>query len=201
MSHAYSHWDMLLFLQINLGWSVTCMKVSVWMPALRPSTTPRRAAVSRARTTASSARVLPTASNVILPTTSLMELVPNWSVEKVSRVIVSFMGWFSYLLCYIASKMILKSFVSHLFFWLFLMMCLLATLCFSFFCFLSGEVEDPDYDDCMACEEGCRQCVLCKSQLSRHIKVFSKLPLPTADQAFQTVCCQLYSRFFAGILV
>ncbi|KAM7368833.1 hypothetical protein PAMP_013140 [Pampus punctatissimus] len=23
-----------------------------------------------------------------------------------------------------------------------------------------GEVEDPDYDDCMACEEGCRQCVL-----------------------------------------
>ncbi|KAM6902082.1 proprotein convertase subtilisin/kexin type 5 [Xenentodon cancila] len=23
-----------------------------------------------------------------------------------------------------------------------------------------GEVEDPDYDDCMACEEGCRKCVL-----------------------------------------
>ncbi|KAM9793224.1 proprotein convertase subtilisin/kexin type 5 [Syngnathus typhle] len=23
-----------------------------------------------------------------------------------------------------------------------------------------GEVEDPDYSDCMACEEGCRQCVL-----------------------------------------
>lgn len=32
--------------------------------------------------------------------------------------------------------------------------------CFSLF---SGEVEDPDYDDCMACEEGCRKCVLCKS--------------------------------------
>lgn len=30
----------------------------------------------------------------------------------------------------------------------------------------SGEVEDPDYDDCMACEEGCRKCVLCKSRLS-----------------------------------
>lgn len=30
----------------------------------------------------------------------------------------------------------------------------------------SGEVEDPDYDDCMACEEGCRKCVLCKSWLS-----------------------------------
>uniref|UniRef100_A0AAQ5YY62 SPC3 n=1 Tax=Amphiprion ocellaris TaxID=80972 RepID=A0AAQ5YY62_AMPOC len=29
-----------------------------------------------------------------------------------------------------------------------------------------GEVEDPDYDDCMACEEGCRKCVLCKSRLS-----------------------------------
>uniref|UniRef100_A0A8P4K715 Proprotein convertase subtilisin/kexin type 5a n=1 Tax=Dicentrarchus labrax TaxID=13489 RepID=A0A8P4K715_DICLA len=27
-----------------------------------------------------------------------------------------------------------------------------------------GEVEDPDYDDCMACEEGCRKCVLCKSR-------------------------------------
>ncbi|XP_061733261.1 proprotein convertase subtilisin/kexin type 5-like [Nerophis ophidion] len=25
---------------------------------------------------------------------------------------------------------------------------------------LLGEVEDPDYSDCMACEEGCRQCVL-----------------------------------------
>ncbi|MEQ2204313.1 hypothetical protein XENOCAPTIV_011330 [Xenoophorus captivus] len=23
-----------------------------------------------------------------------------------------------------------------------------------------GEIEDPDYDDCMACEEGCRKCVL-----------------------------------------
>ncbi|KAM4528249.1 proprotein convertase subtilisin/kexin type 5 [Odontesthes bonariensis] len=23
-----------------------------------------------------------------------------------------------------------------------------------------GEVEDPDYDDCMACEEGCKKCVL-----------------------------------------
>uniref|UniRef100_H3C0R6 SPC3 n=1 Tax=Tetraodon nigroviridis TaxID=99883 RepID=H3C0R6_TETNG len=23
-----------------------------------------------------------------------------------------------------------------------------------------GEVEDPDYDDCMACEEGCRKCIL-----------------------------------------
>lgn len=34
--------------------------------------------------------------------------------------------------------------------------------------FFSGEVEDPDYDDCMACEEGCRKCVLCKSQLHSH---------------------------------
>uniref|UniRef100_A0A3Q3AJ20 Proprotein convertase subtilisin/kexin type 5a n=1 Tax=Kryptolebias marmoratus TaxID=37003 RepID=A0A3Q3AJ20_KRYMA len=27
-----------------------------------------------------------------------------------------------------------------------------------------GEVEDPDYGDCVGCEEGCRKCVLCKSQ-------------------------------------
>uniref|UniRef100_A0A9J8AQS0 Proprotein convertase subtilisin/kexin type 5a n=1 Tax=Cyprinus carpio carpio TaxID=630221 RepID=A0A9J8AQS0_CYPCA len=25
-----------------------------------------------------------------------------------------------------------------------------------------GEVEDPEYDDCMSCEEGCNKCVLCK---------------------------------------
>ncbi len=25
-----------------------------------------------------------------------------------------------------------------------------------------GEVEDPEYDDCMSCEEGCHKCVLCK---------------------------------------
>ncbi|XP_077441964.1 proprotein convertase subtilisin/kexin type 5 isoform X2 [Vanacampus margaritifer] len=28
-----------------------------------------------------------------------------------------------------------------------------------------GEVEDPDYSDCMACEEGCRQCVLYNPRL------------------------------------
>uniref|UniRef100_A0A8D3A665 SPC3 n=1 Tax=Scophthalmus maximus TaxID=52904 RepID=A0A8D3A665_SCOMX len=27
-----------------------------------------------------------------------------------------------------------------------------------------GEVEDPDYDGCMACEEGCSKCVLCNFQ-------------------------------------
>ncbi|KAF3701904.1 Proprotein convertase subtilisin/kexin type 5 [Channa argus] len=26
-----------------------------------------------------------------------------------------------------------------------------------------GQVEDPDYDECMACEEGCRKCVLSKT--------------------------------------
>ena len=85
MSQAYSHHDMLLFLQISLEWSDTCMKASVWTPAPRPSITPRRGAVSRARTTASSARARPTASSVTPPTTSLMECVPSWSVEKVRQ--------------------------------------------------------------------------------------------------------------------
>lgn len=97
MNQVYEHCDVLLFLQISLDWSVTCMKVSAWTPALRPSTTPRRAAVSRAQTTANSAPAPSTASNVTPPTTSLMELVPSWSVEKVSGVTVSFMSWFSWI--------------------------------------------------------------------------------------------------------
>ena len=43
---------------------------------------------------------------------------------------------------------------------------------------LPGEVEDPDYDDCMACEEGCRKCVLCKSRLRGPNE-----RLPTAERA------------------
>lgn len=48
--------------------------------------------------------------------------------------------------------------------------CLLkSSSCFCFSCsvlsLFSGEVEDPDYDDCMACEEGCKKCVLCKLKL------------------------------------
>lgn len=39
---------------------------------------------------------------------------------------------------------------------------------------LPGEVEDPDYEDCVACEEGCRKCVLCKSQFSSYNNTFLK---------------------------
>lgn len=46
----------------------------------------------------------------------------------------------------------------------------------------SGEVEDPDYDDCMACEEGCKKCVLCK------LKVM--LVLPTGDWAGLSERCR-----------
>jgi len=50
--------------------------------------------------------------------------------------------------------------------------CLIPFLSILFFHTLfSGEVEDPDYDDCMACEEGCRKCVLCRSPLGSRSKV------------------------------
>lgn len=77
-------------LQTSLEWSVTCLKVGVWTPAPRPSTTPRRGAASRARTTVGSAPAPATASSLTPPTTSLMEPVWSWSVEKVNKVTVVF---------------------------------------------------------------------------------------------------------------
>lgn len=150
------------------------------MPVPRPTTTPRRGRVRRARTTAVSARAPRIASSATLPTTSPTEHVRSWSVEKVNKVTALFTSWFFfYLLCY--AETTLQSTVS-----------LLSTLCalsislsdcFSHcifpphsesFPFFSGEVEDPDYDDCMACEEGCSKCVLCKSGLSSHNTFFPK---------------------------
>ena len=63
------------------------------MRVQRPSTTPRRGAVSRARTSAGSAPAPATASGATPPTTSLMEPVWSWSAEKVNKVTALFALW------------------------------------------------------------------------------------------------------------
>lgn len=168
----------LFLLQISLDCSDTCITTGVLTPVLRPFTTPRRGAVSRARTTANNAQAQPTASNVTRPTTSLMVHVQSWSVEKVNKVTALFMSFFSFICCvrYDIENHCLTPVhppLSHpLFFWLCPFLYCPSKFSFSFF---SGEVEDPDYEDCMACEEGCRKCVLCKSQVYSHNDIFPKM--------------------------
>ncbi len=76
------------------------MEAGVWTPVLRPSTTPRRGAVSTARTTASSAQAPLTASSVTPPTMSLMACVQSWSVEKVNKVTALLRSCFSCTCCF-----------------------------------------------------------------------------------------------------
>lgn len=87
---AFAYWfvcslDFLFFLQISSDCSVTCITISVWTSVLRPFTTARRGAVSRARTTAGTAQARPTASSATRSIMSQTEPVLSWSVEKVKQ--------------------------------------------------------------------------------------------------------------------
>lgn len=128
------------FFQISLHCSGTCITINVWTLVLRPSTTPRKGGVSRALTTAGSAQAQLAASSVTPPTTSLMACVQSWSAEKVNKVTVWFVSFFSFICCFTVSEMTLKTTVSHLsahhfltlFFWLFFLFCCPSKLSFFF---------------------------------------------------------------------